>query len=163
MEKNTSDALERIETYFREFCEGVENCLKAEFFDRGDLLDAYSRLARLRDRFSAEAEKGNLDPAALRALAKVFENDVFIRGMMNLRQVAEHVTKKGSVLEIWTTSNAPVSLDSQSSAASVFSSLGVTLTDVTGSPFRLEHPKMLREAEKRITNAMGRTGWGETS
>ncbi|MFQ6018721.1 MAG: hypothetical protein ACE5KF_11065, partial [Kiloniellaceae bacterium] len=151
---NSSEAFQRIEGYFDEFCKGVDVCLMTDLFVRGDLLDAYGRLARLRDRF--KAEKHNLNPAALAALSKVFEHDTFIKGMMHIRQVGEHVKKRGGQLVIWTTGNEPITLDAESSAMAVFSASPVTLTDIHGNPHPLDHLEMLREAEKRITNAMSK-------
>ncbi len=80
------------------------------------------------------------------------------KGMMNIRQVAEHVRKRGDELVIWTRANEPITLDSESSAMAMFSASRVTLTDITGSPYTLDHLQMLREAEKRITNAMSKVG-----
>ena len=153
---NNSEALQRIESYFDEFCKGVKDCLTTQLFVRGDLLDAYSRLARLRDRF--RAEKNNLNPSALAALSKVFENDTFIKGMMHIRQVGEHVKRRGvDDLVIWTTGNAPITLSAETSAMSMFSAFCVTVTDNLGKPHPLNHLQMLQEAEKRITKAMSKT------
>ena len=154
---DSSKALQRIEVYFEEFCTGVRDCINAEFFVRADLLDAYDRLARLRDRF--KKEKNNLDPGALAALTKVFENNVFIHGMMNIRQVAEHVKKRGEELVIYTADNRPITLNAVLSAMPMFAASRVTLTDITGSPYHLDHLRMLREAEKRITKAMNKAGF----
>ena len=119
-------------------------------------MTGYARLSRLRDRF--KAEKHNLDPSALAALSKVFENDTFIKGMMTIRQVGEHVKKRGNDLVIWTTANKPITLGTESSAMAMFSASHVTLTDIAGNPYHLDHLQMLGEAEERITNAMSKAG-----
>ncbi len=124
----------------------------AELFIRGDLLDAYARLVRLRNRF--KAEKHDLNPAALAALSKVFEHDTFIKGMINIRQIGEHVKKHGDELVIWTTGTAPITLDAESSAMAFFSASTVFLNDTDGNPHRLDHLEMLKETEKRIAAAM---------
>ncbi len=80
------------------------------------------------------------------------------KGMMNIRQVAEHVRKRDDELVIWTRANEPITLDSESSAMAMFSASRVTLTDITGSPYTLDHLQMLRESEKRITSAMSKVG-----
>lgn len=152
---NSSEAIQRIEISFDEFRKGVGGCLTAGIFNRGELLDAYGRLHRLRERFMVEKEKKNLNASARAALSKVFEDDTFIEGMMNIRLVGEHVEKRGELV-IWTTSNAPIRMQAGSSAMSVFSAYDVTLTQATGNPYRLEHLQMLQEAEKRIANAMNK-------
>ena len=108
----------------------------------------------MRDRF--KAEKDTLNPSALAALSKVFEKDTFVKGTMNIRQVGEHVRKRGDDLVIWTTGNAPITLDAESSAMSMFSASCVTLTDILGKPHPLDHLQILQEAEKRITKAMSK-------
>lgn len=149
-----SEAFQRIEAYFEEFCRGLARCLGEEPFDRADLFDIYARLSRLRDRFTEEKERRNFHPAELAALSKVFEDDRFIEGMMNMRQVAEHVRKRGEKFDIWTKDNAPISLNPDSSAMESFSAYRVTLTTMTGNQFHLDHLKRLEEAKRRIAAAM---------
>jgi len=153
---NSSEAIQRIESYFDEFCDGVKDCLRAELFVRRDLLDAYAGLARLRDRFIKEKEKHNLNPSELEALSKVFEKDTFIKGMMKIRLVGEHVQKRGEELVFDTTDNVPITVDAKLSATPMFSANRVTLTDITGSQNQWDHLKALQEAEKRITKAMSK-------
>ncbi len=54
---------------------------------------------------SGTAEKENLTAPQQAPLRKVFEDDPFIEGMMDFRQVAEHVIRRGGPL-IRTTSDA---------------------------------------------------------
>jgi len=144
---DTSEALKRIETYFDEFCRGVERCRRANSFDPADWKDAYGRLARLKDRY--EFEKRNLSPPERRALSKVFDNDVFTVGMLNIRQAGEHVIKRGD-FTIRTASNEPIILEVGSSALAVFSGPKVVLDVVDGATHSLDHLEMLDEQVKRI-------------
>ena len=51
----------------------------------------------------------------LQALQKVFEDDTSIAGMMEVRQVAEHVIRRDGPV-IRTVSNVPIQLTAESSA-----------------------------------------------
>jgi hypothetical protein len=118
-----TEALERIAEYFAEFRQSVEACRGASSFRSVDWKAAYGALGRLRDRYIHE--KSNLTPAEQAPLRKVFEDDVFIKGMMELRQVGEHVVRREGPM-IYTTENAPVRLTVESSAKAVFAAPVVT-------------------------------------
>ena len=150
---NNSEALQRIEGYFKAFRAAIERCRTTAGFDPADWQDAYGRLARLRDR--CLEERPNLNTSEREALSKVFEHDTFTEGMMNIRQVAEHVKKRGDFM-IRTTGNVPITLDSESSAMAVFSGPTVFLTDTAGNTHRLDHLEMLEEMEERIAAAISK-------
>ena len=146
-----SDALERIEQYAQDFREGVARCAAASMFKMADVLDAYNRLNRLRDRYRYEACR--LTPSERHALTKVFDDDVFIRGMLEARQIGEHVTqRRPGPVTIRTVGNAPIDFDCKSSSAlAYFAGPLVEMPDVDGQSHDINHLEQLREAEKRIT------------
>ncbi len=113
-----SEAFNIIIQYFNEFNRGVDTYLATQPYDTAVCKDAYNRLSRLRDRYVSEKER--LDPSERAALAKVFEDDPFIEGMMDARQIGEHVTKRQNDAVIRTISNAPIFLTAESSALAVF-------------------------------------------
>jgi hypothetical protein len=135
----------------------VEACRSAESFRPIDWKAAYGALGRVRERFLHE--KKNLAPAQQAALQKVFEEDVFIKGMMALRQVSEHVThvrRDAPGPRISTIQNAPIQLTVESSAAAAFSVAVPVLRDVMNKPHAIDHLKMLEEAQRRICAALVR-------
>jgi hypothetical protein len=146
-----SDALRTIEEYFQAFRDGIARCEAAPAFNRADWLDAQNRLARLRDRYVAE--RADLAPTQLQALSKVFDKDVFIQGMLDGRQIGEHVTKRGGGV-IGTVQNARIELDIETSAMSYFSGEQVNVLDVKGEPHEINHLEGLKEAERRIEAAI---------
>lgn len=148
---NSSEAFQRIESYFEAFRTAIEKCRTAGAFLAADWQDAYGRLARLRDRYMQE--KPNLTQSERKALSKVFEHDTFTEGMMNIRQVGEHVRRRGDFM-IRTTTNTPITLDVRSSAMAVFSACTVFLPDTDGNSHRVDHLEMLKEMKKRIAAAM---------
>lgn len=107
---------------------------------------------RLRERYVKE--KPNLNKPECEALSKVFEHNTFTEGMMNIRHVAEHVKKRGSDFIVRTTTNAPITLNSESSAMAVFPASTVSLRDTDGNSHCLDHLKMFEEMEKRIAAAI---------
>jgi hypothetical protein len=149
-----SDALERIAQYFDEFRESVNRCRSADTFRPADWKSAYGALGRLRDRY--EHEKANLTIDERRALEKVFDNDTFIEGMMQFRQVSEHVIRRGGA-RITTTRNVPIQLTVESSAMAVFAAPVVVLPDNMRKPHTIDHLKMLEEGERRIHAALDKT------
>jgi hypothetical protein len=154
------ESFQTLESYFEAFRSRLDECRAADAADTyvaADWQDNYARLARLRDRY--REEKRHLNRAAQKALSKVFEEDTFIEGMMHIRAVLEHVTKRCD-LAIRTTENASISLNPETSARAMFSATVVNLTDVNGRPFRLDHLEMLEEAERRIGAAMTRAAEG---
>lgn len=146
-----TEALERVVAYFEEFRGSVNDCRQAGSFRPSDWKEAYGALGRLRDRY--KHEKGGLTADQRAALEKVFENDPFIEGMMEFRQVGEHVIRRGGPL-IRTTGNAPIQLTVESSAMAVFSAPVVVLRDIASALHTIDHLKMLEEAERRIGAAL---------
>ena len=148
-----SEAFQRIESYFEDFRTAVEKCRTAGDFIAADWQDTYARFARLRNRYLKE--KDNLKPSELQALSKVFEYDTFTEGMMEIRNVGEHVAKRVD-FTIRTTSNAPITLSIESSARAFFTASTVFLDDTDGKKHRVDHLEMLSEMEKRIDSAITR-------
>ena len=151
-----TEALERIDEYFKEFRDAVNDCRLAGSFRAADWKEAYGALGRLRDRYLHEKE--NLTPEQQAPLQKVFEEDVFIRGMMEVRQVSEHVVRSEPGPLIRTTGNAPIQLTVESSAMAVFAAPVVVLCDILNMPHTVNHLQMLEEAERRIGAAVARAG-----
>jgi hypothetical protein len=138
-------SLERVTAYFEEFRESVNGCRSADSFKLGNWKGAYGALGRLRDRYLHE--KGELTSAQRAARQKVFENDTFIEGMMELRQVGEHVIRRGEPL-IRTTGNAPIRLTVETSAMAVFAAPIVVLRDVKNTPHTSGRNSTLRPCAK---------------
>jgi hypothetical protein len=147
-------ALDRIAAYFVEFKQSIENCRNGSTFRSADWKEAYGALGRLRGRYGFEKE--NLTAKQQAPLRKVFEDDPFIEGMMDFRQVAEHVVVRRGGPLIRTTSNAPIQLNEGSSAMAVFAAPVVTLDDVEKVPRRIDHLVMLEEAERRTATALAK-------
>jgi hypothetical protein len=142
-----------VRKYFDEYCQGVENCRAADPATPVVLKAAYGALHRLRDRY--EHEKKGLDEKERMALEKVFEHDVFIKGLMNIRQIGEHVIhRKGATL--FTLANTQFTLPVQTSAGMMFASRLVTVDDTNGVRHTVDHLKYLAEAERRIGKAIAR-------
>ena len=148
-------AIDRIAAYFEEFKQSVEDCRKSPTFRPGDLKQAYSSLGRLRDRYLWEKE--NLTTSEIAPLRKVFEEDVFIKGLMDIRQVGEHVVRRGGPL-IRTTTNAPIQLNVESSAMAMFAAPIVSLLDVEKVAHDIDHLAWLEDALRRIAAALTKAG-----
>jgi hypothetical protein len=146
-----TEALQRIEAYFTEFEQSVTACRSASS-KAVDWKAAYGALGRLRERYHHEEK--NLTGKERAALQKVFDGDPFIKGMMELRQVAEHVVRREPGPLIRTTQNAPVQLTVESSAMAVFAGSVVILRDVANVAHTVDHLKMLEEARRRIRAAL---------
>lgn len=152
-----TDPLERIEAYFLEFGQAIVDCRSGTEFRAGDWKEAHAALGRLRDRYLHE--KKDLTPEQRAALQKVFEDDVFIAGMMAVRQVGEHVkhVSQGAVgPRITTLQNAPIQLTVSSSAMAMFAAPTVVLHDVNNVPHRIDHRERLKEAQRRIGLALAK-------
>lgn len=148
-----SEALDRILPYAHAFSEGIDRCRSATIFKAADWQDAYNRLSRMRDRYIHE--KSNLDPSERQALTKVFEEDNFIEGLLNIRQIGEHVQmRREPVIRLMT--NAPFPLVAKTSAGSVFDGPIVTLHGPKGQRQPTDHLQNLTEAENRIQCALSR-------
>ena len=150
---NNNDALKRINNDYQEFIRGVERC-ETEEFDPANVKDAIMRFSRLRERYLSE--KTNLNTAACKALSKVFEEDKFVAGMMDLRQVTEHVKKRDGV-ELVTEGNVPILLDADTSVGAVFYGPIVYLTRADGEQEKIDHLKRLLELKKRVSKAIDNT------
>ncbi len=144
-----TDALKRIEGDLQDFCSELEKCRQSNA--PADYRDAYGRFARVFDRYEREANKHNLTNYEFNILNKAFNNG-FIKGVMIIRQVSEHVEVKDFTIQ--TIHNVPVSLINESSAAAVFSASLVYLSKTDGSVHRLAHLEMLTETQKRIQRAI---------
>ena len=149
-----SEAFNIIVRYFNEFSRGVDTYLVTQPYDPAVCKDAYNRLSRLRDRYVSE--KARLGPSERAALAKVFEDDPFIEGMMDARQIGEHVTKRQNDAVIRTISNAPIFLTAESSALAVFDGPIIKLPDTNQTTHTVNHTEQLIEARKRVKAAIDR-------
>lgn len=148
-----SEHFDRIEAYFAAFSEIIERCRTAPTFNPADCQDAYNRLSRLRDRYLKE--KPHLTPSEQAALAKVFENDHFIEGLLNIRQIGEHVQKRTpATIPVYTTT--PITIPVETSAGSLFDGPIVILSDTQGRKHPTDHFQNLAEAQTRIARALAR-------
>lgn len=154
-----SDALDRILSYAHDFFELVERSRCRNTIGTvtaADWEDTYNRLSRLRDRYIHE--KPNLETSERRELSKVFEEDVFIEGLLQIRQIGEHVQKRGDepiVIRLLT--NAPITICVETSALRFFQAAIVRVTDeTTGQLHFISHLQNLEEAEKRVRAALNR-------
>lgn len=149
--ESMTEALERIEEDVAAFRDAIVRCQSGSVFNRADLQDAYARLARVRERYLKE--KKDLTDQERCALAKALEDDTFHKGMMDLRQVSEHIVKRTGPT-IRTVGNSPIELDCQTSARSAFAAPEVTLADTHGDFHQIDHLQLLHEAERRIQSAL---------
>ena len=122
-------------------------------FNATDWEDAYNRLNRFRERYLHE--KSYLDPAEAQALRKVFEEDTFIKEMLDIRQIGEHAHKRGeSAIRLMT--NAPIPICVKTAALGFFNGPIVKLLDVTGQLHSINHLQNRTKAENRIQRARTR-------
>ena len=148
-----SESFARIENYFVAFSGGIERCRTATTFNAADWQDAYNRLNRLRDRYIKE--KANLALSEQTALAKVFEDDIFIKCLLNIRLIGEHVQKRTPpVIPLYT--NTPITMPVETSAGAMFDAPIVRLYDTKGQLCQTDHLHNLEEAESRIRHALAR-------
>jgi hypothetical protein len=148
-----TDGFRRIEKRFEAFREKISQCHEANA-TMDDIEDAYSRLYRLRNRYEYERDKRALDPTELAPLRKVLEEDNFIKGMLFVRVIGEHVEKGGSVLSYPDGSTFRVT--SESSGAVVFAEPHYVFFDADDQEQPGDHRKQLREAERRVARAFAR-------
>jgi len=147
-----SEALTRILDYRCAFSEKTDRC-RTTPFNTTDWEDAYKRLNRFRERYLHE--KSYLDPAEAQALRKVFEEDTFIKEMLDIRQIGEHAHKRGeSAIRLMT--NAPIPICVKTSALGLFNAPIVKLLDVTGQLYSINHLQNRTKAENRIQRALTR-------
>lgn len=143
-----NDSENRIANNFKEFQDSLRECENSN--DSRKFKDAYNSLSRLRDRYNHENDKKGLDGSPFKILENSFNEDVYIRGMMTLRQIAEHVQIKEPV--IYTSNNSPIYLDASCSAGSVFEGGYAIVTDTEGNSHRLDHLERLNDANQRINS-----------
>lgn len=141
-----NDSEDRITTCYQEFQDSLEECQNSN--DSRKFKDAYNSLSRLRDRYNHENDKKGLDGSTFENLENPFNKDVYIRGMMTIRQIGEHVESKNPV--IYTSNNSPIYLEASCSAGSVFNGRYGIVTDREGNTHRLDHWERLNEAKRRI-------------
>jgi hypothetical protein len=145
--------LERIGKRVQAFSNKVAQCRATK--DMDEIEDAYGRFHRAKDRYRYEAYKEpSLDPAELKALQKVFEENEFIEGVGRIRGIAEHV-ETGEVT-LRDTHNRPYTITSESSAEAVFKGRVVNLPDKAGTFHRLDHIEYLTKADWHIKQAFQR-------
>jgi hypothetical protein len=152
-----TDGFERVLKDFDEFCQSVEKCRAVNPPEPVDLKAAYGALNRLRERY--EHEKDNLNKGERTVLKKVFEDYVFLEGLMDIRQIAEHVIKRKDAV-IYTTGNAPITLQVKTSAGAMFAGSRVTVYDTSGAPHTVDHLNNLETAERRIKDGIARATQG---
>jgi hypothetical protein len=119
--------------------------------------DAYNRLSRLRDFYLHEKRNRTLDSIEEQALRKVFEEDRFIEGVLDVRQISEHFQKtSGDDPIILLTKNSPIPRCVETSAGSFFAGPTATVSHTTGQGYFVNHLEQLGEAENRIQRALER-------
>ena len=153
--KTRSEALTRIQAAARAFSDKVAECCRATAFNADDCRDAVGRLGRLRERYVKEMDNGTFNPVEAQELRKVFEDDVFIKGMLDVRQISEHIEKRsggGPVVRL--KDNRPIPLSAQTSAGALFAGPICTVHRPQGQVDHVNHLEQLREAEQRIQRAL---------
>ena len=133
----------------RAFSDKVAECCRATSFDADDYRDAIGRLGRLRERYQHEQRNGTLDPGEAEALYKVFEDDVFIKGMLDVRKISEHIEKRsggGAVIRL--KDNSPIPLSAQTSAGALFAGPIYSVHRSQGQVHSVDHRKQLQDAEE---------------
>jgi hypothetical protein len=149
----SSEALRRILPYVQAFREGVSRCRKAPAFNQADLMDAFNRLSRLKDRYIHE--EAELDQSEREALEKVFRHDNFIDGLIDIRQIGEHVQKRTPAhIPLFTSARVP--LHAETSAGSFFAGPVYRVDTPEGTTYLFNLQANLEEAEKRIEKAVNR-------
>lgn len=152
-----SEALTRILNDARDFSDKIKECRSATSFIAADYRDAYGRLGRLRERYRKERDARTLDPVEAQALHRVFEDDVFIKGVLDGRQISEHIQKRsggGPVVPLMT--NRSVPLSAETTVGSFFAAAVVLVPDPQGKIYYVNHLEQLEEAERRIQRALDR-------
>ena len=141
---------EKIVGDYEAFRSGVARCHETK--DVNDIRDAYGRFYRVRDRYNST--KANLDAWERDFLRKVLEEDEFIEGMGRLRGISEHVETGNT--ELRHPHGEPFELTPASSAAILFESHRVYVTDVDGKPQLIDHLDRLAKAQERLAKAISK-------
>ena len=148
--------LDRIRRKAQAFYDIVARSATATPYDIDLCVDAYNRLSRLRDRYEHEKVNHTLTPLQLTALKKVFEDDEFIKGMLNARQLGEHVHKRSGgerVVQLYT--NQPIYMPVEVSAEAFFGGPIYVIKGPNGK-VHYHHLDQLQQAERRVRAAMQR-------
>ena len=148
---DNSEALQSIEVDFEGYRRQIEKCRAAPSFDPEDWKNAYSSLGRVRERYLEENPL--LTDSEREALRNVFEEDKFTRGMMEIRQVAEHIQRKQSFI-VWTPDRQPWTFEVESSARAFFASATPIVRDSAGILRHIEHLKWLEAWEGAVAKAI---------
>jgi hypothetical protein len=150
---SNSESLKRIKSDIDDFHTAVEEFKSATVFNRKDCRDAYAGASRVRDRFKEEEKRGDMTPGGRKVLSNVFNENVFTKGMMQIRQVGEHVVQNTD-FTIRTPHGAPIILPATVSAMAMFSNFTVTLNDTTGRTHQINHCIWLSELDKSFRKAL---------
>ena len=153
-----SEGLNKILLEVSAFYDSIERCRVSTTFNAADYQDAYNRLNRVTERYVHEKENGRLEAHEDQALEDVLERDPFIKGMRHARIIGEHVqkTRGETPVILLTTNTCPIPLLAETSAGSFFSGPTAIARDVQGKMYFVNHLAQLREAEKRLRQAVAR-------
>jgi hypothetical protein len=152
----SNTGLDRIRRRAQAFYDIVARTAIARPYDIDLCLDAYNRLSRLRDRYEHEKHNHTLAPLQLAALKKVFEQDEFIKGMLNARQIGEHVQRRSRgerEVQLYTTE--PIHVPVEVSVEAFFCRAVYVIKGLDGK-VRYHHLDQLQKAEQRVRAAMQR-------
>jgi hypothetical protein len=150
-----SEALDKIQADAKEFFDGVDRVEGSTTFNGADVKDAYARFSRLLERYWHEKKSKHFTPVEEQALRKVFEDDVFMKGMLDACQIAEHIQKRsGGGPVIRTMDNSPIPLSAKTSAASFFAEAVFTVRGDQGKTHNINHLQQLKEAKRRVCKAL---------
>ena len=156
-----SEALKRIRDDFEAFCEAIDRCRTSDGIGPETFKDAYASAARVRERYLKERE--HLTRPVIGDLDNVFCDGYFTKGMMQMRNVAEHVKlerpfqiviRLGSPFQIDSHQYKPIELSADSSALTLFPGRWVDLKDTSGNQHQMDHLKQLDELKRRISKAL---------
>ncbi len=149
-----SEALQSIEVDFEEYCRQIEKCRQAANFEPEDWKGAYGALKRLYERYDKK-ERQLLTNSERHALNKVFYKDNFTKGLMKIRDVAEHV-KKRKDFHIYSLTGECWTFDYEMSAREFFCSSDPYVLDINGVSRHIEHLKWLEAWEEAVASAIAR-------
>jgi hypothetical protein len=147
------DPFDLIVRYAQDFFDLVDQYAATTPHNPALLADAYNRLNRARERYGKMEDA--LSEHQRVALDKVFQQDVFITRLLSgARQLGEHMDKDGASVEIRTPHNQPMHFEV--SALPFYGGAVVHLPDVQGVMRSIDHLAFLREAERRVRDALRR-------
>jgi len=137
-------------------------------FKPADFKNAYAALTHLQARFEHESNRDSLTPHQLKMLRNVFEENDFMIGMFEVRQIAEHITKSsdgGPVVRLYAT-GMRIELPVETSVESFFGKPVLILADVHGKVWYddpYDHAKQLAKAEQHLKRAIQRASEDKAS